>query len=315
METTSRLSRHPVFADIEMGIGTSAWGDRLFWGYGQGYSEQDLHEACDFCLNAGIRLFDTAETYGSGKSETLLGEFVDNSQSNVRIMTKFMPYPWRITRRAFNRALHASLDRLKRKKLDIYMIHWPYPPVSIDSWMEAMAAAHEEGLIDAVGVSNYSRDQMLRACETLVKHGIRLASNEVEYNLLDRSVEINKLLSTCADLGVALIAYSPLAKGVLTGKYTIGNPVRGIREQYYSRKRLEEIQPLIREMRNIGMDHDGKTPGQVALNWLICKGALPIPGVKNLMQAQQNLGSLGWRLTPEAVSRLDDISRKISQGR
>jgi aryl-alcohol dehydrogenase-like predicted oxidoreductase len=315
METASKLTRHPIFADIEMGIGTSAWGDRLFWGYGLGFSDVDIQEAFDHCIEAGIRLFDTAETYGSGKSESLLGVFLENNPHNVKIMTKFMPFPWRVNRHAFKRALGASLERLKRNKVDIYMMHWPYPPISINAWMEAMAEAHDEGLIDAVGVSNYSRDQMLRACEMLVKHGIRLAVNEVEYNLLDRSVETNGLLLACRDLGVALIAYSPLARGVLTGKYTVGNPVRGIREQFYSRKLLEDLQPLIREMRKIGLDHDGKTPAQVAINWLICKGALPIPGVKNLTQAQQNAGAKGWRLLPEAVARLDEYSQKLHSGR
>jgi len=114
-------------------------------------------------------------------------------------------------------------------------------------------------------------------------------------------------------LGITLIAYSPLAMGVLTGKYTPENPPQGFRGRRYNRQYLKRVQPLIQALRDIGAAHGGRTPAQVALNWVICKGALPIPGVKNRAQAEQNLGALGWRLSDEEVAKLDEISERVTR--
>lgn len=307
------LSRHPVFSGVEMGVGTWSWGDRLVWGFGRGYQRGDLKEAFLFCVNSGLTFFDTAEVYGQGLSESLLGEFVAETGQPVRIATKFMPYPWRLRRQDLLRALQRSLRRLRREQVDLYQIHWPLPPVRIEVWMEALIEAVQRGWALAVGVSNYNYDQMMRAYEVLTRHGIPLASNQVEYHLLDRSVERNGLLRACQDLGITLIAYSPLAMGILTGKYTPENPPSGFRGRRYNRQYLKKIQPLLQTLRDIGHTHEGRTPAQVALNWLICKGVLPIPGVKNRGQAEQNLGALGWRLSEEEVARLDEISARVAR--
>ena len=168
--------------------------------------------------------------------------------------------------------------------------------------------------MDAVGVSNYDRTQMQRAFESLARMGIPLASNQVEYHLLNRKVEKDGLLHQCQELGVRLIAYSPLAQGVLTGKYSPQNPMRGFRERRYNRRLLERIQPLIQKMKQIGQEHGGKTTSQVAINWVICKGALPIPGIKNVRQAEDNLGAVGWQLTEEEVALLDEWSDRVMAG-
>jgi aryl-alcohol dehydrogenase-like predicted oxidoreductase len=201
---------------------------------------------------------------------------------------------------------------LERSKVELYQIHWPFPPVRIETWMEALAEAVQDGLAEAVGVSNYDRVQTQRAFESLSRMGVRLASNQVEYHLLNRKVEKNGLLRQCQELGVRLIAYSPLAQGALTGKYSPQSPMRGFRERRYNRRLLERIQPLIQKMRQIGQDHGGKTPSQVAINWVICKGALPIPGIKNVRQAEDNLGAAGWRLTDEEVAILDELSDRVT---
>jgi aryl-alcohol dehydrogenase-like predicted oxidoreductase len=146
--------------------------------------------------------------------------------------------------------------------------------------------------------------------QVLSKRGVPLASNQVNYSLLNRNVEKNGLLKACKELGVTLIAYSPIAKGVLTGKYTTEITPPGMRENSYDKERLTQVQPLIRLMREIGQAHNDKSPPQVALNWLICKGAVPIPGAKNGHQAHENAGALGWRLTDEEVTALDETSSK-----
>jgi aryl-alcohol dehydrogenase-like predicted oxidoreductase len=153
---------------------------------------------------------------------------------------------------------------------------------------------------------------MQRAFTILSRYDIPLASNQVEYHLLDRTVEKNGLLDRCKEMGVRLIAYSPLAKGLLTGKYSLESPPPGIRSRQPI-ARMKNLPGLIALMTEIGQGHNDKTPCQVALNWLICKGALPIPGAKNAKQAGQNAGAIGWRMKPEEVKALDDASDQFTK--
>ncbi len=289
-----------------LGLGTWQWGDRLMWGFGKGYGAGDLQAAFEAGMAAGLIFFDTAEVYGQGQSERFLGRFVAEHgvRERVVIATKFMPLPWRLSKASLLRALQGSLARLGLKQVDLYQIHWPFPPVSIETWMEALADAVAAGLTRAVGVSNYNVEQMRRAHAALAKRGIPLASNQVHYSLLHRGPERTGLLDACRELGVTLIAYSPLEQGMLSGKYGPGNPPPGLRGRRYGAGYLARIAPVIGRLREIGEKH-GKTPGQVALNWLICKGAVPIPGAKNARQAAESAASLGWRLSPEEVAILE----------
>jgi aryl-alcohol dehydrogenase-like predicted oxidoreductase len=295
-----------------LGIGTWAWGDRRTWGYGRTHTEADLQAAFESSLAAGINLFDTAEIYGGGQSELLLGRFIKAAQQRVVVATKFMPYPWRLRRGNLLRALRQSLDRLGLARVDLYQIHWPFPPRSTETRVDELAKVVESGLVRAAGVSNYSAEQTRRARAVLARHGIVLASNQVEYSLLKRSPERNGVMQTCRELGIALIAYSPIAMGVLSGKYTSQNPPTGmLRGSRFSRKYLARIQPLIGLLRQIGQAHDGRNPAQVALNWVMCKGAVPIPGAKNARQAQENAGALGWRLAENEIASLDAASDRV----
>jgi aryl-alcohol dehydrogenase-like predicted oxidoreductase len=296
-----------------LGIGTWAWGDRLYWGYGRGeYSDADLEAAFQASRAAGINFFDTAEIYGRGRSEQLLGRFLGGSGDEVVVATKFFPYPWRLRRADLPQALRASLERLGLERVDVYQIHQPLPPVPIWTWMAGMADVVEAGLVRAVGVSNYNPEQTRRAAAALGERGVRLISNQVDYSLLQRQPERNGLLRLCHDLNVTLIAYSPLAQGLLTGKYTPDHPpAELVRRLRYPPQRLVAIQPLLGLMGEIGQAHGGKTLAQVASNWVICKGALPIPGAKNVQQARDNAGALGWRLTDEEVAALDEASQDL----
>jgi aryl-alcohol dehydrogenase-like predicted oxidoreductase len=179
--------------------------------------------------------------------------------------------------------------------------------------MESMLEAQQDGLIEAVGVSNYDLAQTLEAHRILSEGGSRLASNQLEYHLLERRIEKNGLMKQCNELGIKIIAYSPLAMGILSGKYTPENPPSGVRGSQYNREFLGKIQPLINAMKKTGLNHDGKTAAQVALNWVICKGALPIPGAKNANQLEQNVGSAGWRLTEDEVNMLDELSDSVTK--
>ena len=297
---------------IEMGLGAWQWGDRAVWQYGHGYTDEDLRQAFQTSLAQGVRLVDTAEIYGSGRSERLLGQFLKDSQQPVLIATKFFPWPWRLSRSALPRALRGSLERIGVEAVDLYQIHWPTPLLSPETMMEGLRMCVEEGLARTVGVSNFGPTEMLRAYSVLSQHSIPLASNQVSYSLLNRAVEKNGLLARCQELGVRLIAYSPLEKGLLTGKYGPEHAPPGTRSATYAGL-VRKIPPLIKLMNEIGQDHGGKTNAQVALNWLICKGALPIPGAKNAAQAGQNAGGLGWKLTDAEVARLDEVSEAITR--
>ncbi|MBN1876934.1 MAG: aldo/keto reductase [Anaerolineae bacterium] len=296
-----------------LGIGTWAWGDPFVWGYGkESYGEADLQEAFEASHAGGINFFDTAEVYGLGKSEQFLGRFIRECKTPTILATKFMPFPFRLGKSALRRALHSSLDRLGLARVDLYQIHFPLPPIHIETWMDALADAVDAGLVRAVGVSNYSAAQMGRAYNALAARGIKLASNQVHYSLLHRQPEFDGILQLCRDLNVTLIAYSPLEMGILTGKYTPATPPSGMRARRYNSAYLERVMPLLDLVRQIGAGHDGKTPAQVALNWTICKGTVPIPGAKNARHAIANAGALGWRLTDAEIAALDRASVEVT---
>ncbi|MBP7092157.1 MAG: aldo/keto reductase [Anaerolineaceae bacterium] len=308
-----RVQTCDIFTGIQLGIGTWAWGDKLVWGYGNSYSEADIREAFKVCVGGGIRFFDSAEVYGQGKAETILGELCAQEDEEFVIATKMMPFPWRLFHNSLKFALQNSLRRLRVNQVQLYQMHWPLPPVKVDTWMDRMAEVVDAGMVKAVGVSNYNLEQTITAHEALKKRGLRLASNQVEYHLLERRIEQNGLMEYCLEEGIKIIAYSPLAMGILTGKYTPENPPAGTRAAQYNRSYLEKIQPLIKTLIRIGNDADGKSAGQVAINWCIQKGTLPIPGVKNAAQAVQNLGAIGWQLDAEEMALLDEVSLAVTQ--
>lgn len=317
-----------------LGVGAWSWGDRLFWGYGREYGEAEVQGAFQASIAAGVTLCDTAEVYGLGQSERLLGRFIREAgapgqgadpgeprqgagDSVVRpeaplVATKFLPLPWRLRRSDLVRALRGSLQRLGLERVDLYQLHFPLPLLTVDARMDALASAVEAGLARAVGVSNYGADDLRKAHRALARRGIPLASNQVQYSLAHRLPERDGVVEACRDLGVTVIAYSPLGMGALTGKYGVHRPLPGVRGRQYGRRRLEAMQPLLDALDQLGAAHGGASAPQVALNWLLCKGTVPIPGAKNAQQAQENAGALGWRLAPEEVARLDDLSAGVS---
>ena len=294
-----------------LGTGTWAWGDRLTWGYGRDYDEGDCRGAFAASLGAGLTLFDTAELYGWGESERLLGRFIRERglrPETAVVATKFFPYPWRLRHGDAVAALRGSLSRLGLPRVDLYQLHWPLPVFSVARRMDALAETVQAGLTRAVGVSNYTAADLRRAHAALARRGIPLASNQVHYSLLHRSPERDGVLAACRELNVTLMAYSPLEQGLLTGKYGPGRPPPA-RRRRRAGPHPETLVPLVAALRAAGEAHGGKTPAQVALNWLLCRGALPIPGAKRPDQARDNAGALGWRLTPEEVETLDRLSR------
>jgi aryl-alcohol dehydrogenase-like predicted oxidoreductase len=298
-----------------LGVGAMTWGSpsgrsrfgpaKLAYGGAAGPEEEQL--AFEASLSAGVDLFDTAAMYSGGASERRVGELAEGRR--VVIATKFPP-GWLSRAEALPEALNQSLARLRRSTIDLYQHHFPSPRVSIPVLMGLMADAVQAGKVRAIGVSNYSAAQLRTAHAALAERGIPLASNQVEYSLLHRAPEANGLLDACRELGITLIAYQPLAQGVLTGKYRPGDRPKGIRRfgRYYRGDGLKNAQPVVALLREIG-ERYAKTPAQVALRWLIEReGVLPIPGAKNGRQAASNAEALSFSLVDAEIEALDQAT-------
>lgn len=298
-----------------LGVGAMTWGDpsglarwtpaKLAYGGAHGFEEEK--RALEVSVAAGVTLFDTAAMYSGGAAERRLGELARGKE--VLLATKFPPSPFSRTD-SLPQALEASLTRLGRSWVDLHQHHFPSPWVSIPKLMELMADAVETGQVKAIGVSNYSAQQMRIAHAALARRGIALASNQVEYSLLHRQPEVNGVLDACRELGVTLIAYQPLASGALTGKYGVGARPTGLRRFMgtFRGKGLAAIVPVVALLGEIGGGY-GKSPAQVALRWLIeNEWVLPIPGAKNGQQAADNAGALSFSLTPLEIEALNQAT-------
>lgn len=300
-------------ASEPLGLGTWAWGDRSTWGMG-GYDadldERTITEAWEASLAAGVTLIDTAEVYGGGESERIIGRLLARDPSvrdRLVLATKFMPAPQKLNvKAALRAALLRSIERLGVEAVDLYQIHGPISLRSKAALADALAAVVEEGLTRAVGVSNYSAKEVTSIHGHLATSAVPLASNQIEFSLLRRVPETGGLLATHERLGVVTLAYSPIGQGRLTGKYSAANPPPGKRG--FSAHPMARVDPIVAELRRIGDDHDGRTPSQVALRWLMEKGTVPIPGAKNAAQASQNAGALGWALSSADVAALDAVA-------
>lgn len=299
-----------------MGVGAMVWGDpkglaRLHpaqTAYGGTDGIEEERRAVEVSIEAGVNLFDTAAMYSGGAAEERLGELTRGRE--VIIATKY-PSGFSFKVEDFPKEVEATLERLGRDSIDLYQHHYPNAKMSIPDLMNRVTDAVEAGKIKAVGVSNYSATQMREAHAALAKRGIPLASNQVEYSLLNRKPEVDGVLDACRELGITLIAYTPLAGGRLTGKYSAQNRASGFFRRIlpqYSRKAMDEMQPVIKLLRAIGERHS-KTPSQVAIRWLIENPlVLPIPGAKNGKQAADNTQALTFSLTAEEVEMLSQAT-------
>ncbi|XP_031739634.1 uncharacterized oxidoreductase At1g06690, chloroplastic isoform X2 [Cucumis sativus] len=308
-----------------LGIGAWSWGDNIYWNNNSFDWDDRKMKAAKAAFNAsidnGITFIDTAEIYGapytlgSINSETLLGRFIKERKRKdpgfeITIATKYAVFPWRLGRHSVVSVLKESLCRLGLESVDLYQLHWP-GIWGNEEYIDGLGDAVEQGLVKGVGVSNYNEKRLRDAYEKLKKRGIPLASNQVNYSLIYRLPEENGVKAACDELGVTLIAYAPLAQGVLTGKYTPTNPPIGLRSLVYSSEFLAKLQPLLNLIRDIGEKYN-KSPTLVVLNWLIAQGnVVPIPGAKNEEQAIEFVGALGWRISNEEIHELRSFASKL----
>ncbi|WJX40556.1 Pyridoxine 4-dehydrogenase [Trifolium repens] len=298
-----------------MGFGTWAWGNQLLWGYKESMDDE-LQQIFNMAVENGVNFFDTADSYGTGKfngqSEKLLGKFIRDfreekgSSSEIVIATKFAAYPWRLTPGQFVNACRASLDRMQIEQIGIGQLHWStanYAPFQELALWDGLVAMYDKGLVQAVGVSNYGPKQLLKIHDYLKVRGVPLCSAQVQFSLLSMGEDQLEIKSICDSLGIRVIAYSPLGLGMLTGKYSPTKLPTGPRGLLF-KQILPGLEPLLSSLRDIA-NKRRKTVSQVAINWCICKGTIPIPGVKSITQAEENLGALGWRLSSDELLQLE----------
>ena len=316
MLPTHPIDRPSIKPLPAMGCGTWAWGNQVLWGY-DASMDGELQQVFDRCVSSGVTFFDTGDSYGTGKlkgqSEKLLGQFSQaysgQNSDQICIATKLAPYPWRLTSESIVQAGKASIDRMGR--VDLVQLHWStgnYAPWLEGSLLDGLAALYEQGLVRGVGVSNFGPKRLKIAYERLRSRGIPIVSLQVQYSLLSTyPVTELGLKDLCDELGIKMIAYSPLCLGLLTGKYDMKGPFpKGLRSFLFPQL-LPKITGLLDCLNDIASQRE-KTISQIALNWCICKGTMPIPGAKSLVQANQNIGALGWSLDDGEVNALDNAA-------
>jgi aryl-alcohol dehydrogenase-like predicted oxidoreductase len=318
--------------DIEVSaIGLGCWqfsqGRGLTGGMWAVLDQRTIDEVVEQSLAGGVDWFDTAQIYGNGRSERALGTALRNAgvqAGDVALATKW----WPIFRTAADiaRTIDARLDCLQGYPIDLYQVHQPWSLSSIGAQMREMAELARDGRIRSIGVSNFSAAQMHRASEALRAEGMVLASNQVQISLLDRRIERNGVLDAATALGVTLIAYSPLAKGLLSGKFhddpdLAGSLPRDRRlsvspaGRAYRPRNLARTRPLIEELQAIAASQDASA-AQVALAWLIARYGrivVAIPGASRPDQAAANAAAMGLTLTRGEMARLDAVSGRLAR--
>lgn len=285
-----------------VGLGTWQFGE-AGWGWG---SELDYEEAIKIvhrALELGVNFFDTAEVYGNGKSEEILGEALSGVREQAFIATKVAPplRPDRIMRSAMD-----SLQRLKIETIDLYQLHAPDRNVPLDRTMRALRKLLDEGYIRQVGVSNFNLKQWQQAEEVL---GSSIISNQVQYHLLNR--QARNLIPYAHETDKIITAFSPLAQGLLSGKYGFDNVPQDLRANFgiFNNDNLRRAPDILKVLNEVA-EHHVSTPAQVALAWLMLDSqVMVIPGARTIEQLELNAGSSDLKLTPGEAMLIEQATR------
>jgi aryl-alcohol dehydrogenase-like predicted oxidoreductase len=292
----------------KIGLGTWQFGARE-WGYGEDYARQQARDIVRRALDLGVTLFDTAEMYGFGRSERILGEALgERPESPVFLATKLFPV-LPLAPVVEQRAV-ASASRLGTRRIDLYQVHWPNPLVSDGTIMRGMSTLQRVGLVGEVGVSNYPLARWQAAERAL---GGRVLSNQVPYSLADRAPE-KDLLPFAAEAGRVVIAYSPLAQGLLSGRYDRANrPANRVRagNPLFLPENLDRAGELVGVLREVADAH-GAAPAQIALAWVIRHPAVTaIPGASSVEQLESNVAAAEIELASDEYAALSAASDRF----
>ncbi len=289
-----------------IGLGTWQFGSRE-WGYGDSYASGIAGDIVKRALASGITLFDTAEVYGLGKSERILGEALGDERAKVAVASKIMPvapFPAVVKQRE-----RASARRLQLERIPLYQIHQPNPVVPDSVIMPGMRSLLDDGRIGAAGVSNYSLERWQKADAAL---GRPVISNQVDFSLA-RPGALEDLVPFAERENRIVIAYSPLAQGLLGGKYGLDNRPGGVRtvNSLFGTENLRRIEPLLQTLRDVAAEVDAK-PAQVALAWLISlPGVVAIPGASSVEQLEFNVAAAEIELSADSRDALTTAARRF----
>ena len=285
-----------------IGLGTWQFGSTE-WGYGSDFARGEAGAIVRRALDLGVNLVDTAEIYGTGRSERIVGEAIRGRRDSVFLATKLFPIglPLQVAQRARGSAKRLSVDRL-----DLYQLHWPSPLFPPRLTMPRFKRLVDAGLVGHAGVSNHSLEQWQAAEQAF---GGAVLSNQVRFNLVDRAPE-RDLVPWAQKEGRVVIAYSPLAQGLLSGRYQQSPPrnFRRFRANFNTASRAR-AQPLVDALGEIGKAK-GATNAQVALAWLIRKpNVVAIPGASSVRQLEENVAAADLELSEEENSRLSALAK------
>lgn len=303
---------------IGLGVMQFAGGSGVFRAMFPPIEQTAMTDIVRAALDGGIGWFDTAEMYGGGRSERGLAaalDALDVRPGRVTIATKWLPFLR--SARNIGATIGERQAALDPYTIDLHQIHQPWSFSSPEAEMDAMADLVEAGVIRAVGVSNFDERRMRRAHAALARRGLPLASNQVHVSLLHREIEANGVLAAARELGVTIIAYSPLDSGLLTGKFHF-EPERlkatPIGRRMGLRRKLDRSRPLIDALESIAEAYDA-TLAQVALAWLLDRygeTVVAIPGASRPKHAADAAGALDLTLTEREIERLDEVSERVS---
>jgi len=292
-----------------IGLGTLAFGHKM-----KGIQDKDeIHSCINFALDNGINLIDTAEEYSGGLTERFIGEVIKNrgDREDLVLVTKVSHNHLRY--QEVIRAANNSLERLQTDYLDIYLVHWPWCYSPISETMKAMDQLLTEGKIRYVGVSNYHNALVQEAMSNL-QNG-EIIANELEYNLVNRSIE-KEILPFLRQQRIVVLAYYPLLSGFLTTKYDENailtkDDFRNHWELFKHKENFTRSQVLFEAIRQIAEEHD-VGPAEVAINWLLREeDIIPIPGAKKKSQIESNIHATQWCLRKDEISRLTAITDNL----
>jgi len=303
-----KLGRSDLKVSV-IGLGTGQFGSKA-WGYGVRYGDKDIIYIIQRAMEVGINIFDTAETYGYGKSEMLLGEALKGyDRDDFVIITKVAP--WNLRYKDVIKAALRSLKRLTLKEIDLYLIHYPNPFIPLKETLRAMEMLVREGKVRYIGVSNFNV-WLLRKAEENLK-STEIVANEIEYNILSRRAE-KETIPYCLKNKIAIIAYSPLAGGILTGKYTPNNPPRDRARafNFLARKHiLAKAQPLLNTMKKIA-EEKGATISQIALSWITSRPLhIAIPAALSVKEVEQNAMAADIMLSWKEIERINQATIEL----
>lgn len=302
------LSRGTSPEISRIGLGTWQFGSGD-WGYGDAYARQEARAIVRRALELGVTLFDTAEIYGFGRSERILGEALGGDRESVLLATKvfpLLPFAPVVEQRAV-----ASANRLGAQRIGLYQVHQPNPVVRDGTTMRGIRALQRVGLVGEAGVSNYSLARWQAAEAAL---GGRVLSNQVRYSLVDRGPE-RDLLPFAESAGRVIIAYSPLAQGLLSGRYSRDHrPANRVRaaNPLFLPENLDRAGELLATLRDVADAH-AATPAQIALAWVIRRpGVVAIPGAASVAQLESNAAAAGIELSDGEYEALGAASGRFT---